>query len=226
MMQNARENLDGLWRSHKGLVVLLFVGLIISLLAVLAPQAWATPGQRPLMQTTTNVVPEDPVPDCLWVCEDPVRVRTTLTGFNVIAQTVADVYITDNITWTAATTMYNGTMVGTVPVVHQTQVTIGADGHFIPNPVTIWNPPLVPGIYDIFFDVNRDGEFNNDDAVLYPEGRSLTNLYRGAAICVVPCTVGGATLPSKTGIGLRWLALPALVGAGAAAAFVWRRRRS
>ena len=46
-------------RSHKVLMVLLLVGLTISVLAVVAPQAWATPDQTPLLQGPT--IPPDVV---------------------------------------------------------------------------------------------------------------------------------------------------------------------
>jgi len=50
-MQSTKENAVGLWRARKGLVVLLMAGALVALLAVLAPQAWATPDQNPLQQT-------------------------------------------------------------------------------------------------------------------------------------------------------------------------------
>jgi hypothetical protein len=41
----------GLWKEHKGLMTLLFVGGVILVLAAMAPGAWATPNQSPLRGT-------------------------------------------------------------------------------------------------------------------------------------------------------------------------------
>jgi hypothetical protein len=54
-VENIGEKLARSWRSHRGLMVLLLVGLTISLLAVIAPQAWATAGQDPLQPTIPPV---------------------------------------------------------------------------------------------------------------------------------------------------------------------------
>ena len=47
----ARASTSDLWGAHRSLWGLLLLGVIVLVLAAIAPQAWATPDQNPLQQT-------------------------------------------------------------------------------------------------------------------------------------------------------------------------------
>jgi hypothetical protein len=222
-MVHARQKLSNLWRARKGLIVLLLAGVVVCVLAAVAPQAWATPDQKPLATTTTDFNDNPVPPECISPCNAPVEISTkwqvftdTTTG-DWFTGTI-DVYITENVVWLTDTTK-----VADITVFHQTTVEV-VNGEFYPNPAVIWDPGQ-PGYYDVFFDVNRNGEFNDWEGVLGAEAPAPDDPAVGAGICIVPC-VGGATVPGR-GLGsvVPWIGLAALVGAGATVGLAWRRRR-
>jgi hypothetical protein len=226
-MLHARQNLLNLWRARKGLIVLLLAGGLVCLLAAVAPQAWATPEQKPLAKSITDFNDNPVPPECIWPCDAPVEIATkgkvftdTTTG-DWFTGTI-DVYITENTEWfTDTTTVLDPP--GNVVVYHTTTVEV-VNGEFDPNPAVIWDPPL-PGYYDVFFDVDRDGLFEDGDGILGPEAPAPDDPAVGAGICIVPC-VGGATVPGRwSGSVVPWIGLAALVGAGATVGLAWRRRR-
>jgi hypothetical protein len=223
-MVNAGENLANLWRTRKGLIILLLAGGLICLLAAAAPQAWATPDQRVSQEgSIPDVDGNDDPPDCERQCDGPIYLETENEGFgsSVTAYNVP-VYVTDNITWTKDVTKIGDPGVN---VRHTTTVDI-VNGHFDPNPVLVWPFPEV-GFFDIFFDVNLNGEFNDGDFILGDFGPVPGQpIWRGAYICVEECPVGGATVPARSSLKPLLFAVGALVSAGAAIAIVWGRRRA
>jgi hypothetical protein len=223
-MLNTRENVSRLWQARSGLIILLIAGGLICLLAVLAPQAWATPDQKPMADTTTKIDGNPDPPECLLQCAGPVMLETWDDGFGAgVTVDDVDVYVTLNITWTLGVTSIGDPE---VVVVHQTTVDL-VNGHFHPdNPALIWDLPQA-GYYDVFFDVNKDGTLNDGDGLLGPEGSGPAQpIWVGAGICVDECAVGGATVPSERRLWLLGVAFVALIGVGTGANLAWRRLRS
>jgi hypothetical protein len=220
MMLNAGENLSNLWRARKGLIVLLLAGGLICVLAVVAPHAWATPDQKPLAQTITDIDNNPDPPDCVWQCDGPIYMSTTNAPFGGLTASDVPVYVTNNIAWTKDVTKIGDPG---VVVFNQTTVDI-VNGDFSPNPALIWDKPQ-PGYYDVFIDVNGNGELNDGDGIVGSFGTGGQQPWVGAGICVDPCDVGGASLPARAGFRPVWFGLAALISVGAGAALVWKRRR-
>lgn len=215
-MQEMRNDVR---QARKGLIALLLVGCAIVFLAVMAPQAWATPDQDALRQTTlppNTGIPVDrhgnPIQpdDCFRACDQPVYAM----GGGFPANTDIDVCITEDALWVPGVTQIAPL------VVDDACATVHTDGDGAFGPDLIWDTPLIVGQYDIVFDVNQNGVFDNGDSVNNPELDDW-------GLCVQECPVGGATLPmSKVGLLAPLAGLVALVGGAAAAAVVWKHRRS
>jgi len=207
--------------SKLGVVAILVVGALVLMLAALAPQAWATHSQRPLSQTITNINGNPTPPQCIDQCDGPVYMTTTGSGFGSHV-TVANVpvYITENAKW-----IIDDTDVNDLQVFHTTTVDI-VNGQFDPNPALIWEFPL-PGYFDVFFDVSKNGVLRDGDGILGPEEPDPGDpIWVGAGICVDICEVGGVTLPAGNVLHLLWFGLPALLALGVGGALIWRYRRA
>lgn len=228
-MHRVRENLANVWTARRGLVVLVVVGALVAVLAVAAPAAWATPRQKRLEQggtiTAINGNPEpgpNPEFDCVPACEGPLQIETLDQGFGSdVTESGVTFYVTNNIVWPTDTPVIGEPG---VEVYSTGQVDI-VNGHFSPNPVTVWESPE-PGYYDVFIDVNAPfGELNEGDGIL-GAGAPGAEVYVGAGICVVECPVGGATVPAGIGLPSLVLALAVLVGVGGGAAIIWKRHKA
>jgi hypothetical protein len=223
-MSNARENLLNLWRTRKGLIMLLLAGGLICLLAALAPQAWATPDQKRLSNTITEFN-HNPQPDtCVSQCDGPIYISAKdpqNPPFGSLTRYGVPVYVTDNITWTKDFTSITDPEVR----VRNPPTTVDiVDGDFDPPLALVWAKPL-PGNFDVFIDVNGNGVLNDGDGILGPFGSGPGQPdWVGAYICVDAC-VGGATVPATTRFQPLWFGLAALVAVGAGAVVVWKRRR-
>lgn len=221
-MQSVLKNVADLWRARKGLVILIVAGALVLFLAAVAPQAWATPEQEHLLGTITNINGNPDPPTCVSACDGPLVVETMNGGFGggVNAQDVP-VYITNNTEWFSGTTT-----LADVTVFNPQPTTVDiVGGHFDdpprpPRHAMIWLDPE-PGSYDVWFDVNKNGTFDDGDGIM---GRKPTPT--GAGVCIDPCLVGGSTLPGRIGLTSSWIVLAGLVGVGAGAAAIWKRRRS
>jgi hypothetical protein len=131
-----------------------------------------------------------------------------------------DVYVTENTEWISGTTT-----LADVVVRHTTTVSV-TNGNFDPNPAVIWDPPGI-GYFDVWFDVDGNQIFDNNDGILGYEAPAPDDPAVGAGICVAPCLVGGATVPERWVRSLTpWIALAALLGAGAAVGVMRRRRHA
>ena len=196
------------------------LGVVVLLLAAMAPGAWATPNQNPLRQTlpSGDVNATDPtgVIKNLFQVGESVHVRVKNGSFTPGSQ--VDVYVVVDDLWTigkAITADVSGGM--------ETLIA-NANGAFDGPPFPqVWAPPLVPGNYDVVFDANRDGLFNDtdgvDDAVL------------GTGFVVQapppPVPVGGiAILPNRFELLAPWVGLAALIGVVAVAAVVRLRKQA
>jgi hypothetical protein len=222
MMQSVLKNVADLWRARKGLVILIVAGALVLFLAAVAPQAWATPEQRRLSATITNINGNPDPPTCVRQCDGPLIVETLDPGFGAgVDVNNVPYYITDNILWDLGVTK-----LADVNVHHSGKVDI-TDGHFDdptqpPKHAMIWLNPAI-GSFDVWFDVNKNGTFDDGDGIMGP-GPTAT----GAGVCIDPCDVGGVTMPASNGIRPVSFALAAVIGVVVAvgAAVTWRRRRS
>jgi hypothetical protein len=206
------------------LIVLLLAGGLICLLAAIAPQAWATPEQEPLSDTITDFNDNPTPPDCLWQCDGPVEIRSMDAPFEdpsggPLMDTWVQVYIIENTGWISGTTK-----LADVVTRHGTVVYVD-NGNFDPNPAMIWDEPE-PGYYDLWFDVNGNEVFDDGDGILGIEEPEPGDPAVGAGICVVPCRVGGVTVPDRRlGLVALWAAMGALFSALVTVGLFWRRRQ-
>lgn len=209
--------------SKLGVVAILVVGALVLTLAALAPQAWAIHNQRPLSQTITEINDNPTPPDCIDQCDGPVFMRSMNAPFSATEYGVP-VYITENVKWEKDVTNIADLEAAGL-VVHTTTVDI-VDGDFDPNPALIWEFPL-PGYFDVFFDVSKDGVLRDGDGILGPEEPAPDQeIWVGAGICVDICEVGGVTVPAGNVLHLLWFGLPALLALGVGGALIWRYRRA
>ena len=219
-MERVNKRVQGPPRSL--VAMLLLAGAVVAL-AIIAPQAWATPSQDALRATVPpdQVFASDSQGDrmigCFRACDEPVYV----VGDGFPANATFTATVTSDTEWVTDTTT-----LADVTVHNQVQIQTDSNGDF--GPTMVWYPPLFPGNYDVFFDVGGDAEeFDDGDAVINPwapgDAPTGKNSY---GFCVEACpAVGGVTTPvSRIGLAVPFLGLLLLIGGGATGVLMWRRR--
>jgi hypothetical protein len=209
-----KKSFVDLWKEHKGLMVFLFVGGAVLALATMAPGAWATPNQNPLRQTLPPgdlvVCDERGVETNLFCTSEFVYVVVKPGSFTPGSQ--VDCYVVVDQLWIVPMPIPADVSGGFETIV------VNAAGAFGPPLPVVWPPPLTPGVYDIVCDANRNGIFDNGDAV--------DDAVLGGGFVVEIRPVGGiAMLPDRFNLLAPWVGLAALVGVMVAAVVVRLRRQ-
>jgi hypothetical protein len=201
--------------TKKDLWCLLLVAGLVFVLAAIAPGVWATPGQSPLRQTLPQgdvvATDENGVEKNEFSTNESVAINVRNGSFTPGSQ--VDIYVVVDNLWTIGKAITADVSGGVDTIL------VNANGAFGPPPPVVWPAPLTPGRYDVVFDANRNGLFDDGDGV------DDAVLGTGFVVQAISIPVGGvARYANSFRLIAPWIRSAVLVAVVVAAVLVGLRR--